>query len=93
MTKIVNINERGTLTLPREARERLGLSQAGQLVLEDTPEGILLRPGVTFPVEIYTPDRLAAFDAGEADLEPHVPALRAALEKAKARKASPTAQK
>ena len=54
MTKIININARGTLTLPKEARLELGLSGAGQVVVESTGDGLLLRPGVTFPIEIYS---------------------------------------
>jgi len=61
MTKVININSRGTLTLPRELRKRLGLDSAGQIVAEETSDGILLRPGVTFPVEVYSEERLAEF--------------------------------
>ena len=50
MTKVININGRGTLTLPKLLRQRLGLKSAGQVVAEETREGILLRSGVTFPV-------------------------------------------
>ena len=61
MTKVININDRGTLTLPREMRRRLGVSRNAQIVAEETDEGILLRPGVTFPVELYSGARLAEF--------------------------------
>jgi bifunctional DNA-binding transcriptional regulator/antitoxin component of YhaV-PrlF toxin-antitoxin module len=62
MTKVININERGTLTLPRELRRRLGVNGSSQVVAEVTDEGILLRAGATFPVEIYSDERLAEFD-------------------------------
>ncbi len=61
MTKVININGRGTLTLPKLLRQRLGLKSAGQVVAEETRDGILLRSGVTFPVEIYADKRLAEF--------------------------------
>jgi bifunctional DNA-binding transcriptional regulator/antitoxin component of YhaV-PrlF toxin-antitoxin module len=62
MTKVININDRGTLTLPKEMRRRLGVDRnAQQVVAEETDEGILLRPGVTFPVEMYSDKRLAEF--------------------------------
>ncbi len=61
MTKVVNINGRGALTLPKDMRRRLGVKGGGQVVIEERPEGLLLRPGVTFPVEIYTDERLAEF--------------------------------
>ena len=61
MTKVISINERGTLTLPKELRRRIGLSGSGQVVAEETSEGILIRGGATFPVEIYTDQRIAEF--------------------------------
>ena len=86
MVKVININDRGTLTLPRESRDRLGLKSSGQVVIEDTPDGILLRPGVTFPVEIYTEARHAEFKRGEDELAPYAEAMRIALAKAKPKK-------
>lgn len=62
MTKVISINERGTLTLPKELRQRLGIKGGGQVVAEETSEGILLRVGVTFPIEIYSEKRLAEFN-------------------------------
>jgi AbrB family looped-hinge helix DNA binding protein len=61
MTKVININERGTLTLPKELRRRIGLKGSGQVVAEETSDGILIRAGVTFPVEMYTDKRVAEF--------------------------------
>jgi bifunctional DNA-binding transcriptional regulator/antitoxin component of YhaV-PrlF toxin-antitoxin module len=61
MTKVININDRGTLTLPKEMRRRLGVDRNAQVVAEETDEGILLRPGATFPVELYSEKRLAEF--------------------------------
>ncbi len=61
MTKVVNINDRGTLTLPKEMRRRLGVNGNAQVVAEETDEGVLLRAGITFPVEVYSDKRLAEF--------------------------------
>lgn len=61
MTKVISINKRGTLTLPKELRRRIGLAGGGQVVAEETSEGILIRAGATFPVEIYTDQRIAEF--------------------------------
>ena len=61
MTKVININGRGNLTLPKELRRRFGMKGGGQVVAEETDDGILLRSGVTFPVEIYTEKRVAEF--------------------------------
>jgi len=62
MIKVININDRGTLTLPKELRRRLGVNGNSQIVAEETDEGILLRAGMTFPIEIYSGKRLAEFD-------------------------------
>jgi bifunctional DNA-binding transcriptional regulator/antitoxin component of YhaV-PrlF toxin-antitoxin module len=62
MTKVINMNSRGTLTLPKELRRRLGVNGTHQVVAEETEEGILIRAGMTFPVEIYSEKRLAEFN-------------------------------
>ena len=49
-------------------RKAAGISPKDSLIAETTPEGILLRAAVTLPVEIYSPERIAEFDAAEADL-------------------------
>jgi len=53
MTKVVNINERGTLTLPKEMRRHLGINSQAQVVAEETDEGVCCAPG-HFPVEVYS---------------------------------------
>jgi antitoxin PrlF len=64
----VTINSRGVVTLPAKLRQALGLKADDHLIAETTPEGLLLRPAVTLPVEIYTPEREREFDAAEAGL-------------------------
>lgn len=61
MTKVISINEHGTLTLPKEMRVRLGITASGQVVVDETSEGVLLRPGVTVPIEVYLAERLGEF--------------------------------
>ncbi|HUD26491.1 MAG TPA: AbrB/MazE/SpoVT family DNA-binding domain-containing protein [Burkholderiaceae bacterium] len=64
----VTINSRGVITLPAKLRQAMGLKPEDHLIAETTPEGLLLRPAVTLPIEIYTPEREREFDAAEADL-------------------------
>lgn len=59
MSTVVQINQRGTFTIPKELREKYGLDR--QAILEETPDGLILRPAATYPVEIYTDERLAEF--------------------------------
>jgi AbrB family looped-hinge helix DNA binding protein len=62
MTKTISVSERGTLTLPKEARTSLGISQGGQLIIQMSEEGIVtLRAGAIMPLEIYSKARLAEF--------------------------------
>lgn len=61
MERIVSINERGTLTLPKDLRRKYGLERGGQVVIEESDEGLLLRPGVTFSIEIYSDERVKEF--------------------------------
>ena len=49
-------------------RQALGLKQDDVLIAETTSEGILLRPALTVPIEIYSPGRIREFDEAEADL-------------------------
>lgn len=68
MKATVTVTARGVVTLPAKLRRALGLSADDQLIAETTPEGLLLRPAVTLPVEVYTPQREREFDAAEAEL-------------------------
>lgn len=68
MKTIVTVTNRGVVTLPAKLRQAMGLSADDQLIAETVPEGLLLRPAVTLPVEIYTPEREREFDEAEADL-------------------------
>lgn len=68
MKATVTITSRGVVTLPAKLRQALGLQAEDQLIAETTPEGLLLRPAVTLPVEIYTPEREREFDDAEAEL-------------------------
>lgn len=53
------VGKRGTIVIPARLRRRYGLSEGTLVVAEERPEGILLRPAVALPVEIYTPERKA----------------------------------
>lgn len=68
MRTIVTMTSRGVVTLPAKLRQALGLEPDDQLIAETVPEGLLLRPAVTLPVEMYTPEREDEFDQAEADL-------------------------
>ena len=68
MKATVTITRRGVITLPAKLREALGLKADDHLIAETTPDGLLLRPAVTLPIELYSPGREREFDAAEAEL-------------------------
>lgn len=68
MQATLTINSRGVVTLPAKLRQAMGLKPDDQLIAETTPEGLLLRPAITLPLEMYTPERVQEFDEAEAEL-------------------------
>ena len=69
---MIQVNERGTLTLPKLMRKPLGLTKGGILLAELSEQGVLLKPSVAFPVEMYSDARVAEFDRADAELERHL---------------------
>ena len=69
MKTSLTVSRRGVVTLPAKLRQALGIKADDQLIAETTPQGLLLRPAVTLPIEIYSDDRIREFDEAEAELE------------------------
>ncbi|MGB5881738.1 MAG: AbrB/MazE/SpoVT family DNA-binding domain-containing protein [Thermoanaerobaculia bacterium] len=61
MKATTKMGKRGTLVLPAKIRRRLGLEEGTLVLIEETEEGASIRPAVALPVEIYSPERRAAF--------------------------------
>ncbi len=76
MQATLTINSRGVVTLPAKLRQAMGLKADDQLIAETTPQGLLLRPAVTLPLELYTPERVQEFDQAEAELATVLPKLK-----------------
>ena len=55
------VGKRGTVGIPSAIRRNYGIEEGSLIIVEARPEGVLLRPVVTLPVEIYTPERKAGF--------------------------------
>ena len=68
MKTTLTVTRRGVVTLPAKLREALGIKPDDQLIAETTPEGLLLRPAVTLPIEMYSEKRIREFDESEAEL-------------------------
>ena len=76
MKATLTISSRGLVTLPAKLRQAMGLKADDLLIAETTPEGLLLRPAVTLPVEMYSDKRIREFDAAEARSEEHTSELQ-----------------
>lgn len=55
------VGKRGAVVIPSSLRRKYGLEEGSLIVAEGRAEGVLLRPVVTLPLEIYTPERKAEF--------------------------------
>ena len=66
MTDKIIIGQRGVLTLPAKLRKRYGLQQNDELIVEETAQGLLLRPCVSMPIELYSDERIAEFEQDDA---------------------------
>ena len=75
MKERVTINNRGVVTIPAALRRAFGLKAGVELIVEGTPEGILLRPAVSVPIESYSEERIAEFASDEAAIEKLLPEI------------------
>jgi len=73
MNERITMNERGVITIPATLRRAFGLQAGDELIAEDTTEGILLRPSVSVPIELYSEERIADFASEAAAIETLLP--------------------
>lgn len=55
------VGKRGAVVIPAELRRRLGLEEGTPIIAEEREGGVLIRPAVLLPIEIYSPKRKAEF--------------------------------
>ncbi len=68
---VVTVNRQGRITLPVDARRRLGLDEGRQLSVSVDEDGIRLRPVSTIPQEdawLYTRENLESIRRALADV-------------------------
>ena len=61
MTEMSKVGKRGTVVIPASLRRRFGIEEGSFVLMEDREDGVLIRPAIVIPVEIYTPERRAEF--------------------------------
>ena len=55
------MGKRGTIVVPGALRNLYGLEEGSLVIVEERKDGILLKPAVAVPVEVYGPERQAEF--------------------------------
>ena len=55
------VGKRGAVVVPARLRKRFGIEEGSLIIAEERDDGILLRPAIALPVEIYSPKRKAQF--------------------------------
>lgn len=60
-TETSRVGKRGTFVIPAKLRRRFGIEEGSEVIAEETPEGILIRPAMTVPIEVYSAERRAEF--------------------------------
>lgn len=75
------IGKRGVVVIPAQMRRRFGLEEGSLVIAEETEEGILLRPAIALPIEMYSPERKAEFLLSNTIDEEEYQAARQEVEK------------
>jgi AbrB family looped-hinge helix DNA binding protein len=61
MADVSKVGKRGTVVIPAKLRRRYGIEEGSVVLVEEGPDCVVIRPAATVPVEIYSPERRAAF--------------------------------
>lgn len=64
MAETVVVSGRGQITVPAHMRNRLGIEPGGTMTIEETSEGLLLRPSIQISVDldVYSDEDIACWD-------------------------------
>ena len=60
-TETSRVGKRGAVVIPAGLRRRFGIEEGALVIAEEREDGILIRPAVALPVEVYSPERVAEF--------------------------------
>ena len=74
--EVSKVGKRGTVVIPAFLRRRFGIEEGSLVITEEREDGVLIRPAVVMPVEVYTSERRAEFLLSNAvDAEEYASAL------------------
>lgn len=57
----IRVGARGTVVIPATIRQSYRFEEGTMIIAETLPEGVLLKPMVALPVELYSDERKAEF--------------------------------
>lgn len=76
-TETSKVGKRGAVVIPANLRKRFGIEEGALVIAEEREDGILIRPAVALPVEIYSDERVAEFLLSNAiDAEDYADAVK-----------------
>lgn len=75
------LGKRGTLVIPAALRRKFGMTEGSLYIAEETELGILIRPAIAMPIEVYSPERRAEFLLSNAIDEADYATARSEVEK------------
>ncbi len=55
------VGKRGSVVIPAALRRRYGIEEGSFVIAEPCESGVLIRPALVLPIEVYTPERKAQF--------------------------------
>jgi AbrB family looped-hinge helix DNA binding protein len=61
MGETAKVGKRGAVVIPAKLRKKFGIEEGSSVLVEEGPDGVVIRPAVTVPIEIWLPERRAAF--------------------------------
>lgn len=74
------VGKRGAIVIPAKLRKRFGIEEGTLVLAEEREDGILIRPAVAVPIEIYTKERIAEFLLNNAGTPEEYRGARAEVE-------------
>ena len=57
--EVTKVGKRGMVVIPSQLRKEFGLEEGSLVIAEKTNDGVLFRPAVALPTEIYSKERQA----------------------------------
>jgi AbrB family looped-hinge helix DNA binding protein len=61
MRESARVGKRGAVVIPARLRKKFGIEEGSSVLVEEGPNGLVIRPAVTVPIEVWSPERKAAF--------------------------------